>query len=147
MPSLSKEELSEFLPHGGTMRLIDRVESWNTTSICCRTRSHLDPVNPLRHGSRLGAVTGLEYAAQAMGVHVGLLDKMNAKSGMIGYLGGVRDVVIRIYSLDECLAELLVEAIRLFEDDRSFIYRFVISFKGRDLMTGRASLFLAQAPS
>ena len=67
MPQLTKEELSQFLPHEGAMRLIDRVESWDDATIQCCTWSHHDQGNPLRQGTRLEAVTGLEYAAQAMG--------------------------------------------------------------------------------
>ena len=29
MPQLTKDELDAFLPHAGSMRLIDRVESWD----------------------------------------------------------------------------------------------------------------------
>ena len=88
MPPLTKEELSTFLPHAGAMRLIDLVESWDAMTIRCRTRSHRDVANPLRQGGRLDAVTGLEYAAQAMGVHVGLLNRERSTDGLIGYVGG-----------------------------------------------------------
>lgn len=147
MPELSKDELSRFLPHEGAMRLIDRVESWDDTTIQCCTRSHRNPVNPLRHGARLEAVTGLEYAAQAMGVHVGLLDRTRSTEGLIGYVGGLRDVVLDVDRLDECPAELTINATRVFEGDNSFMYRFSISSGGRDVMTGRASIFLKDGQS
>jgi predicted hotdog family 3-hydroxylacyl-ACP dehydratase len=147
MPQLTKEELSTFLPHAGAMRLIDRVESWDTTTIRCHTRSHHDPGNPLRHGARLEAVTGLEYAAQAMGVHVGLLNRTQSTEGLIGYVGGLRDVVLSVDRLDECPAELTIDATRLFEGDNSFMYQFSISSGGRDVITGRASIFLKHAQS
>ncbi|TKS60650.1 MAG: hypothetical protein EWM72_01200 [Nitrospira sp.] len=142
MPQLTQEELSAFLPHAGAMRLIDRVESWDATTIRCRTRSHHDSANPLRQGTRLEAVTGLEYAAQAMGVHVGLLNRTQSTDGLIGYVGGLRDVVIGVDRLDECPAELTIEATRLLEGDHSFMYQFAISSGGQDVMTGRASIFL-----
>ena len=62
--------------------------------------------------------------------------------GSIGYVGGLRDVVLGIDRLDECPAELTIDAIRLFAGDHSFMYRFAISSEGRDVMTGRASIFL-----
>jgi len=142
MSQLTKEELSTFLPHAGAMRLIDRVESWDDARIRCHTRSHHDPGNPLRNGTRLEAVTGLEYAAQAMGVHVGLLNRTQSTGGLIGYVGGLRDVVVSVDRLDECPAELTIDATRLFKGDNSFIYQFAISFGGQDVMTGRASIFL-----
>lgn len=142
MPPLTKEELSTFLPHTGAMRLIDLVESWDATTIRCRTRSHHDMANPLRHGGRLEAVTGLEYAAQAMGVHVGLLNRERSTDGLIGYVGGVKDVVLSVDCLDDCPGELTIEASRLFEGGDSFMYQFSISSEDRDVMTGRASIFL-----
>jgi predicted hotdog family 3-hydroxylacyl-ACP dehydratase len=142
MPKLTKEELSTFLPHAEAMRMIDRVESWDDTAIQCCTWSHHDPGNPLRHGARLEAVTGLEYAAQAMGVHVGLLNRTQSTRGLIGYVGGLRDVVVSVDRLDECPAELTIDATRVFEGDNSFMYQFSISSEGQDVMTGRASIFL-----
>ncbi len=147
MPQLTKEELSAFLPHAGAMRLIDRVESWDTATIRCRTRSHHDSANPLRLGTHLEAVTGLEYAAQAMGVHVGLVNRDRSTDGLIGYVGGLRDVVLGVGRLDECPAELTIDATRLFEGDNSFMYRFSISSGGRDVMTGRTSIFLKHRQS
>jgi predicted hotdog family 3-hydroxylacyl-ACP dehydratase len=142
MPHLTKHELGAFLPHGGAMCLMDRVESWDESSIRCRTGSHCDPENPLRRGMRLDAVAGLEYAAQAMGVHVGLLDKGLLPDGSIGYVGGLRDVVFGIDRLDDYPTELTIDATRLFASDRSFLYRFAISSGGREVMSGRASIFL-----
>jgi predicted hotdog family 3-hydroxylacyl-ACP dehydratase len=103
--------------------------------------------NPLRHGTRLEAVTGLEYAAQVMGVHVGLLDRTRSTEGLIGYVGGLRDVVLDVDRLDECPAELTIDATRVFQGDNSFMYRFSISSGGRNVMTGRASIFLKDGQS
>ena len=147
MPQLTKEELNTFLPHAGAMRLIDRVESWDDTTIHCCTRSHHDSANPLRQGTRLEAVTGLEYAAQAMGVHVGLLNRTRSIDGLIGYVGGLRNVVLGVDRLDDCPAELTIDATRLFEGDNSFMYQFSISSGGRNVMTGRASIFLRHVHS
>jgi len=147
MSQLTKEELSTFLPHAGAMRLIDRVESWDDTTIQCCTRSHHDLANPLRRDTRLEAVTGLEYVAQAMGVHMGLLNRTQSIGGLIGYVGGLRDVVVSVDRLDECPAELTIDATRLFKGDNSFIYQFAISFGGQDVMTGRASIFLKHVQS
>jgi predicted hotdog family 3-hydroxylacyl-ACP dehydratase len=142
MSELTKDELSRFLPHEGAMRLIDRVESWDDARIRCHARSHHDSANPLRHGTRLEAVTGLEYAAQAMGVHVGLLNRTQSTDRLIGYVGGLRDVVLSVDRLDECSAELTIDATRVFEGNNSFMYQFSISSGGRNVMTGRASIFL-----
>jgi predicted hotdog family 3-hydroxylacyl-ACP dehydratase len=147
MPRLTKEELCTFLPHEGTMLLIDQVDSWDDRTIQCRTRSHHDLTNPLRHGTRLEAVAGLEYAAQAMGVHVGLLNQTRSMEGWIGYIGGLRDVVLDVDRLDECRSELTINATRVLDGDDSFMYQFSISSEGQAVMTGRASLFLKHGQS
>ena len=147
MPPLTKGELAALLPHAGTMCLLDRVESWDDFTICCRAMSHHDPANPLRRGARLDVVVGLEYAAQAMGVHVGLLNgRPSAGGSVIGYVGGVRDVTFGIEQLDYCPGELIIDATRLFADHRSFMYRFAVLCHDREVLTGRASIFLTQAP-
>jgi predicted hotdog family 3-hydroxylacyl-ACP dehydratase len=147
MPAVTKEELSSLLPHAGAMRLIDRVESWDDTMIRCRAWSHRDPTNPLRHGASLDVVAGVEYAAQAMGLHVGLRDRGWAKEGSIGYVGSLRDVVFGVGRLDDCRTDLTIDAIRLFDDDQGFVYRFAITSEGRELLRGRASIFLKQVRS
>lgn len=146
MPQLTGPELAVFLPHAGAMRLIDSVEWWDDSTIHCRTRSHHSPQNPLRNGARLEAIAGLEYAAQAMGIHVGLRGHNHSSSSMIGYIGAVRDVRLTIDRLDDCASALMIDATRLHEDDRRFMYHFAILATGQTVMTGRASLFLNPKP-
>ena len=145
MPALTQDAFSHLLPHGGAMRLIESVEAWDTATIRCRAVTHRDPRNPLRARGRLAVSAGLEYAAQAMGVHVGLLDGQSPAGGSIGYVGGLRDVTFGIDRLDDCPGELTIDATRLFADNRSFMYRFAVSCHGREVLTGRASIFLTQA--
>jgi predicted hotdog family 3-hydroxylacyl-ACP dehydratase len=146
MPHLTNHDLAAFLPHAGSMRLLDRATSWDESSIRCHTKTHHDPTNPLRRGTCLDAVAGIEYAAQAMGVHVGLLNGGMSSDGSIGYVGGLRDVVFGIDRLDDCPDELTIEATRLFMGDDSFLYRFVILSGGREVISGRASIFLKRVP-
>lgn len=146
MPHLTRDDLAVFLPHAGSMRLLDRAASWDESSIRCHTKTHHDPENPLRRGACLDAVAGIEYAAQAMGVHVGLLNGGMLSDGSIGYVGSVRDVVFGIDRLDDCPDELTIDATRLFMGDDSFLYRFAISSGGREVISGRASIFLKRAP-
>lgn len=127
------------------MRLLERVESWDESTIRCLAVSHRDPANPLRRDARLDVVAGLEYAAQAMGVHVGLLNGRSPEGESIGYVGGVRDVTFHIDRLDDRSGDLTVDAARLFADHRSFMYRFALSCDGQEVLTGRASIFLTQA--
>jgi len=71
--SISKQELCQLIPHDGVMCLLDGVEHWDDEVIHCWSESHLDQGNPLRGPSGLPAMHALEYGAQAMAVHGGLL--------------------------------------------------------------------------
>lgn len=149
MPALIKPEVCRLLPHAGSMCLLDEVERWDNSTIRCRALSHRDRENPLRHSGQLGIVSGLEYAAQAMGVHVGLLhrDRSTESQGSIGYVGGVRDVTLGVERLDDLSADLVIDATRLLEGDDSFMYQFSITAGGMPVMMGRASIFLKRVAS
>lgn len=144
MPALSQAELAPLLPHAGAMRLLNAVERWDAASISCRASSHRDLGNPLRHHGRLPAVAGLEYAAQAMGVHAALLNRDRPSEGLIGYVGGVRDVVLAVDRLDDLPDDLCIEAQRLMEGDDSFLYQFRLTAGAQAVLSGRASIFLKQ---
>ncbi|HEX7768340.1 MAG TPA: hypothetical protein VF443_16635 [Nitrospira sp.] len=124
------------------MRLLDAVEAWDETTIRCRTATHRDPNHPLRSRGRLSVSVGLEYAAQAMGVHVGLYDRDRQTAGRIGYVGSVRDVTFGVERLDDTASDLIVEATRLAEGDQSYMYRFTLLLDGRAIIAGRASIFI-----
>ncbi len=124
------------------MRLLDTVEAWDETTIRCRTATHRDPNHPLRSHGRLSVSVGLEYAAQAMGVHVGLLDHDRQTAGRIGYVGSVRDVTFGVERLDDTVSDLIVEATRLAEGDQSYMYRFTLLLDNRAVIEGRASIFI-----
>ncbi|MFN3681183.1 MAG: hypothetical protein ACK4VP_03960 [Nitrospira sp.] len=146
MFALAKEDLNRLLPHGGAMRLLDRVESWDDESIRCGAWSHRDPANPLRYEGGLHVVAGLEYAAQAVGVHVALRGGGGAKDPVVGVVGGVRDVVCRGNRLDICSDELTIEAVRLFGNEQGVLYRFMLLVGGTEIMRGRLSIFFQGDP-
>lgn len=77
-----------------------------------------------------------------MGIHVGLRRQTRSEPGKVGYVGGLRDVVLGREWLDECLDELIIEATCLLDDRQSFMYQFSISSGGRSVIAGRASIFL-----
>ena len=124
------------------MRLLDTVEAWDETTIRCRTATHRDPNHPLRSRGRLSVSVGLEYAAQAMGVHAGLRDPDRQAAGRIGYVGSVRDVTFGVERLDDTTSDLIVEATSLAEGDQSYMYRFTVLLDSRVIIEGRASIFI-----
>jgi predicted hotdog family 3-hydroxylacyl-ACP dehydratase len=124
------------------MGLLDAVEQWDQVGITCRTASHRDVTNPLRRDDQLEAICGLEYAAQAMGVHVGLLGQGRKHRNAVGYLGAVRNLTLRAGRLDDVKGDLTIQATRLAGQNDGFIYTFRVSAGERELLDGRASIFL-----
>ena len=139
---IDKAALCRLIPHHGTMCLLDRVEQWDDTSITCLTASHRDATNPLRRDNQIEAVCGLEYAAQAMAVHVGLLEQGKERRLAMGYLGAVKNLTLRATRLDDVKGDLTVQATRLVGEVGSFIYAFRVSAERQGLLDGRASIFL-----
>jgi len=138
--------IAAHVPHQGSMCLLDAVESWGPERIRCRAVSHRDPANPLRAGGRLGALTGIEYAAQAMAVHGALRAGGEAcASSRPGMLGSARAVECLVSRLDDIADDLQVEAECLSADDRALLYAFTLSAGGRPLLRGRASVVLSTA--
>src|SRR5574339_533441 len=142
MTSLGKEEIGRLLPHGASMCLLESVEGWDDLTISCRTATHRDPRNPLRFNGCLTAAAGLEYAAQAMGAHVGLMNGGRQPEHRIGLVGGVRDVVFTIDRLDDQEGWLIVHARRLVEGEQGYMYHFTVSNGTSTLIEGRASIFV-----
>jgi predicted hotdog family 3-hydroxylacyl-ACP dehydratase len=124
------------------MCLLDAVEQWDETSIICKTASHRDAANPLRRGNQLEAICGLEYAAQTMAVHVGLLEQDRKQKMVVGYLGAVKDLMLRASRLDDVQGDLTIQATRLIGQGSGFIYTFRVSAGRQELLDGRASIFL-----
>lgn len=127
------------------MCLLDSVETWDDTTISCRTATHRDQCNPLCARGRLTVSAGLEYAAQAMGTHIGLVHGSRRSENQIGYVGGVRDVTFSVARLDDLAGDLIVDATRMVEGENSYMYRFTVSHSGFAIIEGRASIFVKAA--
>jgi predicted hotdog family 3-hydroxylacyl-ACP dehydratase len=138
---LDRDWIAAHIPHHGDMCLLDAVREWSDTAIACRAMSHVDPANPLRAGGRLGAATGIEYAAQAMAVHGALLAGTDA-SPRQGYLTSVRSVTLHVARLDDVAGALDVRAERLSGDGNHILYQFSLVGAGRCLLEGRAAVVL-----
>jgi predicted hotdog family 3-hydroxylacyl-ACP dehydratase len=127
------------------MCLLESVELWDTVTISCLTTTHRDPRNPLRFKGLLTASAGLEYAAQAMGAHVGLVNGDHKHEHRIGLVGAVRDVVFTTDRLDHLDGWLIVDAKRLVEGEQGYMYHFTVSHRSSKLIEGRASIFVKAA--
>ena len=143
------DRIRKLIPHSGTMCLLERVLDYGTQSIRCETRSHLDPANPLRRNGHLSSISGIEYAAQAMGLH-GALKQSAATAASVhapnvaqkrpsrpnrsrhGYLVSVRETHCHTRYLDEFSAALDVSAEFVFGDTSGMIYTFVVTGRAND---------------
>lgn len=139
---IAKDELCQLVPHGGAMCLLDEVVEWDEEQILCLAINHRDPANPLRHAGRLPALCAIEYAAQAMAVHGGLTARKNQGKPRAGFLGSVRDLKLSADYLEDIVEPLEVRAIKQLADANHSLYELRVSAAGRELMTGRAAVFL-----
>jgi predicted hotdog family 3-hydroxylacyl-ACP dehydratase len=149
---LDRSWIERHIPHKGRMCLLDEVVSWDATRICCRSSTHRASDNPLRSRGRLGAVCGIEYAAQAMAVHGALVAASaplaaavasNARASIgtvIGYLASVRNVALYVARLDDLANDLIASAERITGDNRTVLYEFSVSDSAHPLLSGRASI-------
>ena len=140
-PELDHGWIAAHIPHQGSMCLLDRVLEWSEQRIVCEAVGHADPANPLRDAGRLGAATGVEYAAQAMAVHGALLAQSDAAPTQ-GYLTSVRSLSLHVERLDDVPGPLRVTAERLSGDARLILYQFSLHCGERCLIEGRASVVL-----
>jgi predicted hotdog family 3-hydroxylacyl-ACP dehydratase len=144
-PPLGRERIAACIPHSGAMCLLDEVIAWDATRIRCTATSHRNPNNPLRTRGRLAAICGIEYAAQAMAVHGGLLGAAGSGRPRVGFLTSVRGVEVSVEQLDTLEETLLVEAERVSGGDNTLLYRFTLHCGERLVLSGRAAVMLDAA--
>jgi len=137
---LDRAAIARMIPHEGAMCLLDGVLAWDRASITCVASSHRAADNPMASGGRLDAVCGVEYAAQAMAVHGGLVGQRRRPAA--GYLASLRDVVCCCDRLDLLEDDLLVTAELLIADAGRVIYRFNLASDAGPVMSGRAAVVI-----
>jgi len=136
---LTAEAIAALVPHGGAMCLLHEVLHVDDESITCRAISHRNPEHPLREDGMLPALSGIEYAAQAMAVHGALRESRGPRSGV---LAAVRDVVLNVERLDDIADDLVLTARRLLDDRSRLLYEFEVRAGARELVRGRAVVVL-----
>lgn len=119
---LPKTEFAHLVPHAGTMLLIDEVLSWDTQQITTRCISHQNPNHPLRLQGKLSALHLIEYGAQTMAVHCGLL----TGRAHPGFLAAVRAAHFYIDELDLVTDALIIQATAELHLEKGAVYHFLI---------------------
>lgn len=132
--------IAGLIPHAGTMVLLDAVAGWDAAGIRCETRTHLDPLNPLRRAGRLHAVCGIEYGLQATALHGALRDGTPQPAG---YVARLRGVVLHVPFLDDAGGLLRVEAVLERGEAGGMVYALAVKAEdGRLLVEGGATVAL-----
>lgn len=72
---LKKHEIEALIPHAGGMCLLEKVLAYSSDEIICQTRSHLLADNPLKKNGILSSMHLIEYGAQAIAIHGGLMQR------------------------------------------------------------------------
>lgn len=140
MIAINQTRIRELIPHAGSMCLLDAVLDWDATTIRCRARSHRDPRHPLRADGQLAALHLVEYGAQAMALHGGLLAREHGREAPPGMLVGVRDAGFRVDRIDDIEGDLEVRASQRVAGDGGWLYDFEVDTDGRRLAQGRVSV-------
>ncbi|VWX63152.1 Predicted 3-hydroxylacyl-ACP dehydratase, HotDog domain [Burkholderiales bacterium 8X] len=140
--TLDREGIASRIPHSGSMCLLDRLVAWDERDIHCTTSSHARADNPLRTASGLLAPNLIEYAAQAMALHGGLLAPEGSEPSA-GFLASARNVRLAIERLDDVQGALQVHATRVSGDATQILYEFAVRDDGRRVLAeGRAIVVL-----
>lgn len=139
--ALDRAGIAERIPHHGDMCLLDAVLEWDEHGIVCQSDHHRNPDNPLRADGRLGAATGVEFAAQAMAVHGALLANQ-ASAPKKGYITRVQRVQLFVSKLDDVMGPLTIRAERQMGNEQIVRYGFTVEDEGRALLKGEATVML-----
>lgn len=147
VPLLDQAGIARRIPHQGRMCLLDTLCAWSPEAVHCSASGHRDPDHPMRTGSGLLAPCAIEYAAQAMALHGGLVAEARspgvAPDPRPGFIASVRSVRLHAARLDDVAGDLQVHATRLSGDERQVLYAFrVAADDGRTLAEGRAVVVL-----
>jgi predicted hotdog family 3-hydroxylacyl-ACP dehydratase len=133
------------------MCLIDQIISWDDNELIAHSQSHHHTNNPLRNNHSLSSIIGIEYAAQTMAIHAGLLAEKEKnsspnKNNIGGYLATIRKVAIASNSLcppdTEPLAPLVIQVCVLMRDTQGYTYQFNIHSQHVNIISGQLTIFL-----
>jgi len=144
---LDRAGIARLIPHSGSMCLLEGLESWDAHEIHCTTATHRRADNPLRTAGGLLSANAIEYAAQAMALHGGLIAPEDSEPSA-GFLASARNVRMAVSRLDEVEGMLHVHARRLSGDASQILYEFAVKDEaGRALAEGRAVVVLNTPPA
>lgn len=141
-------QIEALIPHKGGMCLWDSVLAFDEQQIHCRTTRHLMPDHPLKEDGQMSRLHLIEYGAQLVAVHGGLLSLQNTSAAdpQIGYLASVRQVQFDEFAMNALHTPYLSgEAEQLMADDSGKLYQFrIYDDQQQSLCSGRAMIIHPQ---
>lgn len=137
--------IASLLPHAGAMVMLESIDHFDDTRIVCSTTRHRAADNPMRggSGSRLRALCGIEFAAQAMALH-GALRRSPPSALRHGRVAAVRDVVVHCRYLDAVEGPLVVECRLEAAAGNAYAYVFTLNGRGEVLLRGAATVMMSE---
>ena len=128
------------VPHAGSMCLLQEVLHWDQTGIRCSTASHRDPRHPLRRAQGLAGLHLIEYCAQALALHRGLVSEAAGERAPPGWLVSMREFRLAVERLDLLKGPLIITARELVYFEGGTQYEASAVAEGRDIGGGRVSV-------
>lgn len=135
--------IKTLIPQQHAMCLLDSIEYWDGQRIICTSMQHRSAGNPLRTRNRLSSLHGIEFAAQAVAAHGGLLATGQGRP-RIGLLLSARDCVFHRGRLDDIEGPLVIEAEQMGNNDQTRLYRFKVSAQDVLVVEGRTAVLLRE---
>ncbi len=129
------------------MCLLDRVLTWNEKTIHCSSLSHTREDNPLLNNKLISSVHAVEYGAQAMAVHGGLLARESGQAIGSGYLVSMRNIKLNCKVLNDMLDEIDIFAAQLINNSGNLVYDFEVKNKQKSLVSGRVTVMQIEPQS
>lgn len=141
---IEKKEIESLIPHSGLMCLNDKVLQWDNESLLCTSRTHLQENNPLIKSHKLSAVHAIEYCAQAMAIHGGLLARQKKVAMPSGFIAAVKNIELACEYLDDIKHDLMIFVKQLIRQNGNLIYEFrmywINNDTKHDIATGRVTI-------
>lgn len=143
--NLDKDKIEALIPHSGGMCLLEKVISYSESAIICETSSHLLLDNPLKINGKLSKMHLIEYGAQAIAIHGGLIEKQSLNNLLllpkIGYITLIKSVTWGRF--DSLTAKLTIKATVQIMDERVKRYDFsVMDFDQLEICSGNVMVVL-----
>lgn len=141
---LNAADIARRIPHAGRMSLLHALHRWDGDTLVCSAVNHTANDHPLRTPHGLLTPTAIEYAAQAMALHGGLIAEREQPGAAPtpGFLASVRNVRMHVERLDTLTSPLTVTVTRQAAQGASILYSFVVAADAQAVIDGRATVVL-----